>query len=46
MSKQINRWRVPIVYKKTLKCLEFLMDHTKKKQLGPATSNADIFRQE
>ena len=46
MSKQINRWRVPRVYKKTLKCLEFLMDHTKKKQLGPATYNADIFLQQ
>ena len=46
MSKQINRWRVPRVYKKTLKCLEFLMDHKKKKQLGPATYNADIFLQQ
>ena len=47
MSKQINRWRVPRVYKKkTLKCLESLMDHTQKNQLGPATSNADIFLQE
>ena len=32
--------------KKTLKCQESLMDHTQKNQLGPATSNADIFLQE
>ena len=46
MSKQINRWRVPRIYKKNIEVPGIFNGSHKKTELGRATSNANIFLQE